>query len=218
MAELWNKYANTAARKHGAPGRTNRPQSTTIDVHSHIFVKKAAEFSGPHVKPDLLGQFASAETQQIQKQQNADRLPVMMEIDQRLKDMDEQGIDIQLIMCAPGQCHYSAPLEILVKASQMINEGIAEYMARKPDRFLGLGTVPLMDGEESAKELERSMKTYGLKGAQILTNVAGEKEISDPSLEPFWKKAEELGAVILLHPNGFTQAHRFKPYYFTNVI
>ncbi|MBX6425033.1 MAG: amidohydrolase family protein [Variibacter sp.] len=218
MADMWNRYANTAARKHGAPGRANRPQSTTIDVHSHVFIQRAMEYSAPHVKgPDLLAQFASAETQALQKKQNADRMSVMVEIDQRLKDMDEQGVDMQLIMCAPGQCHYTAPLEVLVKASQMINEGIAEFMSRKPDRFVALGTVPLADGHEAAKELERSMKTYGFKGAQILTNIGG-KEISDPSVEPFWKKAEELGAVILLHPNGFTHAHRFHRFYFTNVI
>ena len=218
MAESWNKYANTAARKHGKPGRSTRPSSTTIDVHSHIAIPAAAKHIGPHVKgPDLLAQFASPETQALQQVQNADRTQVMTEIDQRLKDMDEQGVDIQLIMCPPGQCYYGAPVDVLVKSSQIINEGIAEFMGRKPDRFLALGTVPLTDGQEAAKELERSMKTFGFKGAQILTTVAG-KELSDPSLEPFWKKAEELGAVILLHPNGFTHANRFHQFYFTNVI
>ena len=71
--------------------------------------------------------------------------------------------------------------------------------------------APLADGEESAKELERAMKTYGLKGAQILTNIAGEKEISDPGLEPFWKKAEELNALVAIHPTNplrLSRAHR----------
>ncbi|MCC7345812.1 MAG: amidohydrolase family protein [Variibacter sp.] len=218
MADSWNKYADTAARKHGKPGRSARPQGTTIDVHSHIFIAEAAKYTAPHVQgPDLLAQFASPTTQDLQKKQNADRMPVMIEIDQRLKDMDAQGVDMQLIMCAPGQCHYGAPIEVLVKNSQMINDGIAAYAARKPDRFVSLGTVPLADGKEAAKELERAMKTHGFKGAQILTNIAG-KEISSPDAEPFWKKAEELGAVILLHPNGFTHANRFFNHYFTNVI
>jgi aminocarboxymuconate-semialdehyde decarboxylase len=218
MAENWNRYANTAARKHGTPGKAARPQSTTIDVHSHIMIPAAAQYAAPHITgPDLLASFASAETQALQKVQNADRTAVMVETDQRLKDMDEQGIDIQLVMCPPGQCYYTTPVEVSVKSSQIINDGIAEYIARKPDRFLALGTVPLNDGQEAAKELERGMKTHGFKGAQILTNIGG-KEISDPSVEPFWKKAEELGAVILLHPNGFTHANRFHRFYFTNVI
>ena len=52
---------------------------------------------------------------------------------------------------------------------------------------------------------------------QILTNVNG-KELSDPAFAPFWKKAEELGAFVVIHPNGFTQAERLSRFYFNNVI
>ena len=62
----------------------------------------------------------------------------------------------------------------------------------------------MQDGNEAAKELERCMKTLGFKGVEILTNVAG-KELSDPAFAPFWKKAEELGALVIIHPNGFTE-------------
>ncbi len=44
------------------------------------------------------------------------------------------------------------------------------------------------------------------------------KELSDPAYAPFWKKAEELGALVLIHPNGFTEAKRFTRFYFNNVI
>src|SRR5947199_378923 len=62
-----------------------------------------------------------------------------------------------------------------------------ERVAKRPDRFVALGTVPLNDGTEAAKELERAMTTLGIKGAEILTNVAG-RELSDPEFSPFWKK------------------------------
>ena len=81
----------------------------------------------------------------------------------------------------------------------MVNDGLAEYVARKPDRFVALGTVPLIDGDEAAKELERCMKTLGMKGVEILTNVAGH-ELSEPAYAPFWQKAEELGALVR-HPS-----------------
>ncbi|MEA2960037.1 MAG: aminocarboxymuconate-semialdehyde decarboxylase [Alphaproteobacteria bacterium] len=219
MADSWNKYADTAARKHGRPGRETRPKSTTIDIHTHISVPAATQYVQPHLRDggDLLARFSPPETLAVQKKQGADRTEVMTQIDQRLKDMDAMGIDLQLIMCPPGQCYYGVPVDVAVKAAQIVNDGIAEYMARKPDRFVALGTVPMNDGKEAAKELERGMRTHGFKGVQILTNIAG-KEISDPACEPFWKKAEELGAIVLLHPNGFTQAERFGKYYFTNVI
>ena len=87
----------------------------------------------------------------------------------------------------------------------MINDGIAEYRrASTRTASFALGTVPMQDGNEAAKELERCMKTLGFKGVEILTNVAG-KELSDPAFAPFWKKAEELGALVIIHPNGFTE-------------
>ena len=61
------------------------------------------------------------------------------------------------------------------------------------------------------------MKQLKFKGVEILTNVAG-KELSDPAFAPFWKKAEELGALVMIHPNGFTQADRLTRFYFNNVI
>jgi aminocarboxymuconate-semialdehyde decarboxylase len=55
------------------------------------------------------------------------------------------------------------------------------------------------------------------KGVEILTNVAG-RELSDPAFAPFGKKAEELGALVMIHPNGFTQPQRLGRFYFSNVI
>ena len=127
------------------------------------------------------------------------------------------GVDMQLVCPPPNQCYYTVPLDIAVQASRMVNDGLKEFVARKPDRFVALGTVPLQDGNEAAKELERCMKTLGFKGIEILTNVDGH-EISEPAYAPFWKKAEELGALVLLHPNGFTEGKRLSRFYFNNVI
>jgi aminocarboxymuconate-semialdehyde decarboxylase len=77
--------------------------------------------------------------------------------------------------------------------------------------------VPLQDGCEAAVELERCVKQLGFKGVEILTNVAG-RELSDPAIAPFWRRAEELGALIVIHPNGFTEAERLRRFYFNNVI
>jgi aminocarboxymuconate-semialdehyde decarboxylase len=109
------------------------------------------------------------------------------------------------------------PLDIAVQSARMVNDGIAEYVGKKSDRFVALGTVPMPDGVEAAKELERCMTALKFKGVQILTNVAG-RELSDPAFAPFWKKAEEMKALVLLHPLGFTEAQRLSRFYFNNVI
>ena len=217
--QLTNRYAPTAARKHGRPGRDIRPKSTTIDIHSHVAVPAAAAFVQPHLDLSTipLAHFATADTKELNRKQEADRRSRMTQYDERLKDMEAMGLDMQLVMPPPPQCYTTLPVEIAVKAARMVNEGIAEYIAKKPDRFLALGTVPMQDGKEAAAELARAMRELGFKGAEILTNVAG-KEISDPAYAPFWAKAEELGALVLIHPNGFTEGRRLTRHYFNNVV
>ena len=219
MADIWNKYADTAARRHGKPGRDVRPKSTTIDAHTHIAVPRAAEFIKPHLDVSTipLAHFSSAETKAINAKQEADIRGCMTGYDERFAVMDKMGVDAQLVMPPPPQCYHTVALEYAVPAAQMINDGVAEFVSKHPDRFIPTGTVPMQDGNESAKELERCMTKLKFKGVEILTNVAG-RELSDPDFAPFWKKAEELGAFVVIHPNGFTHAERLSRFYFNNVI
>src|SRR5262249_18401255 len=83
--------------------------------------------------------------------------------------------------------------------------------------FAGLGSVPMPDGNEAAKELERCIGKLGLKGAQVLTNVAG-RGLSDPAFAPFLRKAEGFRALILLHPSGFTGGKRLARFSLSNTI
>ena len=219
MAEIWNKYEPTAARAHPKPGRTNRPKGLTFDIHSHVGIPAAAAYANPHLDLDTipLARWQSPETRAVNAKQDNDLKARIGPVDERLRDLDAMGLDMQLVMPPPPQCYYTVPLEVSVKAAQIVNDGIAEYVGRHPDRFRALGTVPMTDGNEAAKELERSMKQLGFKGVQVLTNVAG-NELSDPAYAPFWAKAEELGALVVIHPNGFTEGKRFERFYFNNVI
>jgi len=216
--EVWNKYANTAARKHGKPGRDVRPKSLTVDMHCHVTVPRVAEIVAPHLKNtnDPLVAHSTPETQALMAKQAADVRTRMSTTDERFAAMDGMGVDMQLICPAPPQIFYYLPLEVGVAAARALNDGIAEYVGKHKDRLVALGGVPLQDGNEAAKELERSMK-LGFKGVEILTNVSG-KELSDPAFAPFWKKAEELDALVFIHPTGFTQPQRFARFYFNNVI
>jgi aminocarboxymuconate-semialdehyde decarboxylase len=215
----WNKYGRTAARSHARRGREIRPSSVTIDIHSHVAVPQAAAFVKPHLDLSTipLGHFASPATKALSQKQEDDIRSRITGYDERLADLDAMGLDMQLVMPPPNQCYYTVPLDIAIAASRLVNDGIAEYVAKKPDRFVALGAVPLQDGKEAASELERCMKALRFKGVEILTNVAG-NEISESAYAPFWKKAEELGALVVLHPNGFTEGKRLSRFYFNNVI
>ena len=130
MADIWNKYADTAARKHGKPGRDVRPKSTTIDAHTHIAVPRAAEFIKPHLDVSTipLAHFASAETKAINAKQEADIRGCMTGYDERFADLDKMGVDMQLVMPPPPQCYHTVALEYAVPAARMINDGVAEFV------------------------------------------------------------------------------------------
>ena len=219
MAEMWNKYGPTAARKRGTPGRQSRPKSLTVDMHAHVVIPAASEIAAPHLNTATipLDHFSTPETKALQAKQAADIRDGIRDSDARFKVMDDMGVDMQLICPAPPQIWYTIPAEIAVQTNHVINDGIAAYIGKHSDRLVALGGVPMQDGHEAAKELERCIKQLGFKGAEVLTNVGG-KELSDPAFAPFWKKAEELGALVLIHPNGFTHADRFTRFYFNNVI
>jgi aminocarboxymuconate-semialdehyde decarboxylase len=216
---IWNKYGNTAARRHGRPGREQRPKSITFDAHTHIAIPQAGTYIKPYLDVSTipLAHFASAETREINAKQEADIRECMVSYDQRFAIMDTMGVDAQLVMPPPPQLYHTVALDYAVPAARMVNDGVAEFVARHPDRFIPMGTVPMQDGNEAAKELEYVMNTLRFKGVEILTNVAG-KELSDPAFTPFWKKAEELGALVAIHPNGFTEGQRLSRFYFNNVI
>ncbi len=219
MTQVWNKYADTAARKHGKPGREVRPQSLTVDMHAHVAVAHVAEIVAPHLKKstDPLVQNSTSETQTLMAKQAADIRTRIGTTDERFGVMDEMGVDMQLICPAPPQIYYTLPVDVGVEAARALNDGIADYVGKHTDRLVALGGVPMQDGHEAANELERGVKQLGFKGVEILTNVNG-KELSDPEFAPFWKKAEELDALVLIHPSGFTQPQRFGRFYFNNVI
>jgi aminocarboxymuconate-semialdehyde decarboxylase len=219
MGEPSNRYDLTAARTHGRPGREIRPLGLTVDVHSHVLVPAAATRVRPHQTPDPRTAVYAEETRILSRQQDDDRTLNLVDLALRMRDFDAMGVDTQVISPAPAQCYYDVPAEIGIEAARMVNEGVATIAARMPERIpAAIGSVPLQaGGEAAAVELEYAMKTLGLKGVEVLAHV-GDLELSDASFEPFWAKAEGLGAVVFIHPSGFTEPRRFGRFYFSNVI
>ena len=87
-----------------------------------------------------------------------------------------------------------------------------------PQRFAGLGTLPMQDVKASIDELERCMTQLGLKGVEINDHVNG-RTFEEPEFRPFWKAAEQMGAVIFFHQAGETLvAQRSTRYHLPNSI
>jgi aminocarboxymuconate-semialdehyde decarboxylase len=219
MIDRKNRYGRTAARIQDADGLARRPSSVTIDIHAHIVVPQAASMAMPHLDASKipLAHFADAPTREVNAQQDRDLSEIMTTIDRRLFDLDKMGIDIQLVAPTPGQNYYSIDPKIAETAHRLANDGVAEYCARVPDRFRGLGVVTLQEPELAIRELDYIMGDLNLRGVEILTNVDGQ-ELSDLKFRGFFARAEQLGAFIMMHPNGFTQGERLTHYYLNNVL
>ena len=114
MAEIWNKYEPTAARKRGRPGRETRPKSLTVDMHAHVAVPRVADIVTPHLKQstDPLVQHSTPETQALMAKQAADIRERIATTDQRFRVMDDMGVDMQLVCPAPPQIYYNLPLDV----------------------------------------------------------------------------------------------------------
>jgi aminocarboxymuconate-semialdehyde decarboxylase len=119
---------------------------------------------------------------------------------ERTKAMDEQGIDVEALSI--NQFWYKATDRDLARRLITVqNERLAEACGKHPDRFIAFASVALQFPDLAAEQLDEAVKKYGLRGAAIGGNVNGE-ELSDPKFHPFWAKAEELGVLVFIHPQG----------------
>jgi aminocarboxymuconate-semialdehyde decarboxylase len=187
------RAAKRAPKPVGRKGPTPKP--TVIDVHSHTVVPELVEFAKP---ASLFARLVGSGPPGIYDF----AIKCMTDTEQRLKDMDAMGIDIQVL--SPSvlqQCVYFAEPEEALHMERLGNDRVAETVVRHPDRLVGLGSVPLQDANLAAQELERCVRTLGLKGVIIATNVNGH-ELGEEQFRPFWAKAEQLGATVFIHSAG----------------
>jgi aminocarboxymuconate-semialdehyde decarboxylase len=161
----------------------NGKRVKTVDVHAHCAVPEALalmnlKLGGPALRTEL--DMASA-------------------VSVRLQAMDEQGIDVEALSINPSW--YKADRELARQVCKLQNERLAQACAANPERFVAFATVALQHPELAAEQLEEGVKKYGLRGAAIGGSVNGD-EISDPKFHPFWAKAEQLGVLVFIHPQG----------------
>jgi aminocarboxymuconate-semialdehyde decarboxylase len=148
----------------------------TVDVHAHCTVPEATSLMpGPTGSPGslLMGP-------------------------ERLQMMDEQGIDVQALSINPYW--YATDRDLARRIVKIQNEKLAELCA-KSDRFVAFATVALQHPDLAAEQLEEGVRKLGLRGASLGASVNGE-ELSAARFHPFWAKAEELGALVFIHPQG----------------
>jgi len=178
-----------AARK--LPVMVQGKRIKTVDVHSHCIFRDAALLLGDHAPPEF---------SPVLNSKNA-----YIVIEERLAAMDAMAIDMEVLSINPFW--YGEDRDLAAKVVKLQNEKLAELCASKPDRFAAFASLTLQDPALAAQELETAVKKQGLRGAAIGDVVAG-VEFSDPKFNPVWSKAEELGAVLFIHPQGIPELNK----------
>ncbi len=220
-ATVASRKASTAAPAKRPVVKSRAGKSLVIDLHCHylnpVVNAKTKHLNAAQYDPTVI--FANALTNETNVKQMATRAPKLTGVTERLKDMDKMGVDMQAVCPAPYHFFYFTEAAYGAELAREVNEGIAKVVADTPDRFVGLGSVPLQNAELAVRELDHAVKNLGLRGVEICTNVNG-KNLTDPSLglDKFFARCEELGILIFMHPLGYTQADRLTNHYFNNVI
>jgi aminocarboxymuconate-semialdehyde decarboxylase len=163
----------------------------TVDVHTHCYVAEAL----PIVQDQKWGNGVV----QAVKGTPGNLLNPEIVGPERLADMDRAGIDMQILSINPFW--YTADRDTARRLITVQNKALADLCKKYPGRFAAFATVALQYPDLAAEQLEEAMTQFGLCGAAIGGNIAGE-ELGSPKLDPYWAKAEKLQAFHFIHPQG----------------
>jgi aminocarboxymuconate-semialdehyde decarboxylase len=174
-----------------------------IDIHAHLVprtlwqaVDQGAQWYGYRQEPGgKLNDVVSGDGKRTNL--TSDKLRFTPE--ERLKDMDAQGIDVQVVSIHTPFFGYHLDGAQGAQLAREVNDEIAGMTRQWPQRFAGLATLPMQDVKGAIAELERAVTKLGLKGAELDTQVNGE-QWDEPKFRPFFKAAEAMGAVLFYHP------------------
>jgi aminocarboxymuconate-semialdehyde decarboxylase len=199
-----------------------RSRSLTVDVHSHAFVPevdalvkdRSEKQAEPETRRSAMGA-ASAEYNATTMFPAV--LTKLTSVQQRLRDMDEMGIDIQVVSPSSLQHYYWADLDLARQIVALTNERIADQCARHSDRLVALGNVSLQHPALAIEQLDHCTRMLGMRGVEISTAING-LELDNDAFAPFWARAEEIGCVVFIHPSGTSLAGRLNRFYLQNII
>jgi len=174
----------------------------TIDIHAHLVprslwraVEARQDWHGFRHEPGAgLGVMMGAG-----KRTAFSSPKVRFTPEERLSDMDAQGVDVQVVSIHTPLFGYHLDPAQGRQLARDVNDEIAGMVRQWPRRFAGLATLPVQDVKVAIDELERAVTVLGLKGAELDTIVNGENW-DEPKFLPLFKAAETMGAVLFFHP------------------
>lgn len=190
----------------------------SVDIHAHYFPKDVLKKLGqedPRIATELKTNGQDIELK-IGKHDYMGKVDLgFINSDEIVNDTKRQRVSKRVLSLAPESLFYEFPAELAEEACRRCNDFIADFTEKHRDILAGMACVPLQSPEIAAEEMDRSVKMLGLKGVEIAPNVNG-KNFDDESFAVFFRKVEQLGVPIFIHPLYVSMADRLAKFNLEN--
>ncbi len=210
--------AGPIAKLKAATVTSSSPRKPVIDTHAHWYppawvemVTKEGPKHGAKIGKNAKGYYTYSTVKFM-----AVFSPEFVDLGERLKAMDKQGVDIHALSLTSPMVYW-APPDLGLALSQAFNDSCVEAHAKYPKRFVGMAMLPMQDPKLALAELERVSKLPGMRGVYMSTVPAG-REMEAKEYFPIYAKCEQLGWPIFLHPVDTVGVDRMQEYYLRNLL
>ena len=187
-----------------------------IDVHNHFY---------PPAYIDALRSRHSVVTVKTDTDGNPEihypgdynvAVPGHRDIEYRQRVLEQEQVDTQVLTLTTPGTHVEPPAQA-ANFARLVNGSFAQIVAERTPRFAALATLPLNDPTASVIELRRTMNEYGFPGAMLFSNVNG-VSLADARYWPLYEAADELGAVLHIHPTNPVNVDAMKEYWLMPLV
>ena len=194
-----------------------RGPARAIDIHHHYFPAELVDEIKKHGRAlgiEYLPPRNSRESPLSFSFAGGSRLslePALADVDKRFEIMGKGRVAMASVEVQTSAQGYQLGGERGAAWARLYNEAIHNLVKRHPNRFVGMATVPLQDPPRAAQVLEHAIRDLKFSGVTIASNVNG-KYFDSKEFDPFWKKAEELDVLVIMHPDNVLGSEKMGAY------
>ncbi|HEY2906580.1 MAG TPA: amidohydrolase family protein [Vicinamibacterales bacterium] len=134
----------------------------------------------------------------------------------RQEVLDEHGVSMQVVTLTTPGTHVESR-ETAIRLASTVNDEFREAMETRGRHFTALATLPLNDPAASVKELDRACRQLHMRGAMLFSNVNG-VALSDERFWPIYELANDLGAVLYIHPTDPVGVEAMQQYWLMPLV
>jgi aminocarboxymuconate-semialdehyde decarboxylase len=208
-----------AVRKKGsAQKKKGAKKGMTYDLHNHVIpqtvvdaIRRSPDRYGTRIEEKNGKRFFDSHGRMTEL------LPEFHDVEAKVAWMDRAGMDVSVISVGPPIYFYWLKPEAGTEIIRLANDGIAQMVARHPDRLRGMAHLPMQDPDAAIAELERVAREYRFKAVELATSIEG-VPLADVRFRKVLKAIEQLGLFVFTHPYRCLAEGGMDGYYLRNFI